>query len=64
MRVILTSTGLENRVIKKQFKDMIDKEPEELKALFIPIAAIEPGAKGSTFQHVLNILNRLNIFYI
>lgn len=44
MRVMLTSCGLETETIKQGFLDMLGKNPEEVSALFIPTAAIDPGA--------------------
>lgn len=44
MRVMLTSCGLETEAIRRSFLDMMGKEPAEVKALFIPTAAIDPGA--------------------
>lgn len=44
MRVMLTSCGLETEAIKHSFLDMMGKNPETATALFIPTAAIDPGA--------------------
>lgn len=44
MRVLLTSCGLETGAIKQSFLEMLQKEPEKATALFIPTAAIDPGA--------------------
>lgn len=44
MRVLLTSAGLENEEIKQYFMKMIGKDMSEVKALFIPTAAIDAGA--------------------
>ncbi len=44
MRVLLTSAGLETEEIKECFANMIDKEMRSVKALFIPTAAVDPGA--------------------
>ncbi|MBQ7360010.1 MAG: Type 1 glutamine amidotransferase-like domain-containing protein [Lachnospiraceae bacterium] len=44
MKVLLTSCGLETAKIEKVFMDMLPKEPEEIKAIFVPTAAIYPDA--------------------
>lgn len=44
MRVLLTSADLETEEIKECFANMIDKEMRSVKALFIPTAAVDPGA--------------------
>lgn len=44
MRVLLTSAGLETEQIKKCFVEMLGKEMSEVKALFIPTAAIDADA--------------------
>ena len=40
MNVLLTSCGLETDVIKRKFQKMLNKEPAQVKAMFIPTAAI------------------------
>lgn len=44
MRVLLTSAGLETEEIKQYFMKMIGKDMLEVKALFVPTAAIDAGA--------------------
>ena len=44
MRVLLTSAGLETEEIKEYFVKMLGKDVSEVKALFIPTAAIDVGA--------------------
>lgn len=44
MKVFFTSAGFENGKIKDFFLRTLAKKPEETKALFIPTAAISPGA--------------------
>lgn len=44
MRVLLTSAGLETEEIKEYFVEMLGKDVAEVKALFIPTAAIDAGA--------------------
>jgi peptidase E len=46
MKVLLTSAGLETDTIKKFFLKILLKKPQEIKALFIPTAAIDAGAIG------------------
>ena len=44
MRLLLTSCGLETEQIKRFFLEMLGKEPDRAKALFIPTAAIDADA--------------------
>ena len=44
MKVLLTSAGFENKNIEKIFLNLVNKNPELIKALFIPTAAIFPDA--------------------
>ena len=44
MNVLLTSCGLETKIIEKAFMDMLPKSPSEIKAMFIPTAANSPDA--------------------
>ena len=44
MNVLLTSCGLETKTIEAAFMDMMPKQPESIKALFIPTAAVSPDA--------------------
>lgn len=44
MNVILTSCGLETKVIQSAFVNLLKKAPSEVKAMFIPTAAISPDA--------------------
>lgn len=44
MRVLLTSAGLETEVIKDYFIKLTDRDMALVKALFIPVAAINPDA--------------------
>ncbi len=44
MKVLLTSAGLETNGIKNHFIKMVNKELSQVQALFIPTAAVNPGA--------------------
>lgn len=44
MNVLLTSCGLETKVIERAFLDMLSKSSSEIRALFIPTAANSPDA--------------------
>lgn len=44
MRVLLTSCGLETKVIENTFLNMLDKSVQDVKAMFIPTAANDPDA--------------------
>ncbi|MBQ9122925.1 MAG: Type 1 glutamine amidotransferase-like domain-containing protein [Lachnospiraceae bacterium] len=44
MNVLLTSCGLETPEIEKVFLDMLPKKPSEIRAVFVPTAAIYPDA--------------------
>ncbi len=43
-KILLTSSGFENRRIMEIFHGLLNKKPGELRALFIPTAAIDPDA--------------------
>jgi peptidase E len=43
-KILLTSAGFETKEINSAFLDFVGKEPKEIKALFIPTAAIFPAA--------------------
>ena len=43
-KIILTANGLENKNIGKIFLDSVNKKPENIKAVFVPTAAIFSGA--------------------
>ena len=44
MNVLLTSCGFETKVIEQEFLKMLYKAPSQIKAIFIPTAAISPDA--------------------
>ena len=44
MKVLLTSCGFETEEIKNVFMDMLTKDTSEMRALFIPTAAVFPDA--------------------
>ena len=44
MNVLLTSCGLETKVIEQEFLKMLNKSQSQIKAIFIPTAAISPDA--------------------
>ena len=43
-RMILTANGLENKNIGKIFLELVNKKPEDIKAVFVPTAANYAGA--------------------
>jgi peptidase E len=43
-KIILTANGLENKNIGKKYLDLINKEPKNIKAVFVPTAANNAGA--------------------
>lgn len=45
-KFLLTSTGLATPKIRNAFRELLEKEPERAKALFIPTAAIDEEAKA------------------
>ena len=44
MNVLLTSCGLETKAIEAVFMDMLPKQSENIRAIFVPTAAISPDA--------------------
>lgn len=45
-KILLTSAGFENPLVKECFLELLGKPPETARALFIPTAAIDQGAKA------------------
>lgn len=43
-KILLTSAGFENINIQNKFLELVEKDPSEIKALFVTTAAIEPDA--------------------
>lgn len=43
-KILLTSTGFDNKNIEKKFLELLNKNPEDAKVLFIITAAIDPDA--------------------
>lgn len=43
-KILLTSTGFSNKNIERKFLELLEKNPEEAKVLFIITAAIDPDA--------------------
>jgi len=43
-KILLTSAGFDNEAIGKSFLSLVGKAPKDIKALFIPTAAISPPA--------------------
>lgn len=43
-KIVLTSAGFENPVIKDKFMELVGKKTEEIRVLFVTTAAIEPDA--------------------
>ena len=43
-KIILTANGFENKKIGELFMKLINKEPSEIKAVFVPTAANNPDA--------------------
>jgi len=43
-KILLTSAGLENKVVENKFMELIGKKAKEIRVLFITTAAVEPEA--------------------
>jgi peptidase E len=56
-KIILTSSGFENKRIEEAFHTLFDKEPKARKALFIPTAAIDPDAIAVLPKCINDLLN-------
>jgi dipeptidase E len=56
-RIILTSAGFENKSNEQKFLAMVRKPPEEIKALWIPTAAIDDEAKAVLPKCMNDLLN-------
>jgi peptidase E len=56
-KILLTSSGFENQRIMALFRGLLDREPGETKALFIPTAAIDAGAIAVLPKCMNDLLN-------
>ena len=56
-KILLTSSGFENKRIMELFHSLFDKEPAEIKALFIPTAAKDAGAIAVLPKCMNDLLN-------
>lgn len=58
----MTSAGFENKAIENIYLELIGKKPEEIKALFIPTAAVYPDAIAMLPKCMddLHLLYRIN----
>jgi len=56
-KIILTSAGFENKKIEKKFHDMVNKPSNEIKAIWIPTAAIDDDAKAVLPKCMDDLLN-------
>ena len=56
-KILLTSAGFEAKAISDAFLEFAGKEPQEIKALFIPTAADFPGAIASLPKCMDDLLN-------
>ena len=45
-KCLLTSAGFENLAVKEAFLDLVGKEPSQIKALWVPTAAVDEEAHG------------------
>ena len=45
-KCLLTSAGFENPAVKEAFLDLVGKEPSQIKALWVPTAAIDEQARA------------------
>ncbi len=56
-KIILTSAGFENKKIEKKFLDMVNKPSNEIRAIWIPTAAIYDAAKAVLPKCMDDLLN-------
>jgi peptidase E len=56
-KILLTSAGFENKNIEKIFIGLVGKNPNEIHALFIPTAAINPDAIAVLPKCMNDLLN-------
>ncbi|WFR59483.1 Type 1 glutamine amidotransferase-like domain-containing protein [Anaerocolumna sp. AGMB13025] len=56
-KIILTSAGFENKKIEQKFLDMVNKPANEIKAIWIPTAAIDDDAKAVLPKCMDDLLN-------
>lgn len=56
-KLILTSAGFENKIIEQKFLNMVHKPLYEIKALWIPTAAIDDAARAVLPKCMNDLLN-------
>ncbi len=56
-KIILTSAGFENKKIEQKFLDMVNKPANEIRAIWIPTAAIDDDAKAVLPKCMDDLLN-------
>ena len=56
-KIILTSAGFENKLIEQKFLGMLNKPSNEIRALWIPTAAIDDDAKAVLPKCMNDLLN-------
>ena len=56
-KILLTSAGFESKTISDAFLGFVDKNPKDIKALFIPTAAIFPAAIAVLPKCMEDLLN-------
>jgi cyanophycinase-like exopeptidase len=55
-KILLTSAGFETETIRNAFFQMVEKPPADIKALFIPTAAISPDAVEMVWPCMMDLL--------
>lgn len=56
-KIILTSAGFENKLIEQKFLEMVNKPSNEIRAIWIPTAAIHEDAKAVLPKCMDDLLN-------
>jgi peptidase E len=56
-KLLLTSTGFNNKKVEEKFLELIEVPKEKIKALFIPTAAISEAAKAMVKECKKDLLN-------
>lgn len=56
-KILLTSAGFENKKIEQKFLEMVNKPSKEIKAIWIPTAAIDDAAKAVLPKCMNDLLN-------
>ena len=56
-KCLLTSAGFENLAVKEAFLELVGKEPSQIKALWVPTAAVDEEAHAVLAKSMEDLFN-------